>query len=149
MFLPDSDCMIAAVSQWHVHHVPASSEIDRRLSTGEPMVIAAPALVETYAVLTRLPRPYRLPPTTCLMLVQASFLANADRVIALGADAYIELVRRTATGGIGGGRICDAVIAACGRVAGADVLLTFNERHFLPFAGQGMAIVVPSAGGSE
>jgi predicted nucleic acid-binding protein len=141
--------MIAAVSQWHVHHVHASSEIDRRLSAGEPMVIAAPALVETYAVLTRLPRPYRLPLETCLALVQASFLANAARIVALDADAYVGLVRRAAVDSIGGGRTYDAVIAACGRAAGAEVLLTFNERHFLPFAGQGMAIRVPRAEGGE
>jgi hypothetical protein len=38
------------------------------------------------------------------------------------------------------------VIAACARAAGASTLLTFNDRHFLPFAGQGLEVVVPSPG---
>lgn len=52
--------MIAAVCAWHEHHTRATEEIERRLSRGEEMIVAAPALVEAYAVLTRLPPPHRL-----------------------------------------------------------------------------------------
>ena len=142
-FLPDADCMIAAVSAWHPHHVRAADEVDRRLRAGQVMVIAAPALIESYAVLSRLPRPYRLLPQHCRALLTGSFLDNAESVVALDPDAYVQLVRRAATDGIVGGRIYDAVIAACARAAGADIVLTFNERHFLPVAGPGVAIVVP------
>lgn len=46
--------MIAAICSWHEHHEAAIGEIERRLGRREAMVVAAPALVETYAVLTRL-----------------------------------------------------------------------------------------------
>jgi predicted nucleic acid-binding protein len=41
-----------------------------------------------------------------------------------------------------GGRIYDALIAETARAAGADVLLTFNVRHFAGIAGD-MAVVEP------
>ena len=51
--------MIAAVCTWHEHHSQVAEEIELRLYRGEELFVAAPALVEAYAVLTRLPRPYR------------------------------------------------------------------------------------------
>lgn len=62
-FLPDTNCMVAALCDWHVHHERAAGEIRRRLTDGEAMVIAAPTVIETYSVLTRLPPPHRLSPT--------------------------------------------------------------------------------------
>jgi uncharacterized protein with PIN domain len=49
--------MVAAVCAWHPQHEQAANEIERRLELAEPMILAAPALVESYAVLTRLPPP--------------------------------------------------------------------------------------------
>ena len=54
-FLPDTDCMVAAVSAQHQHHERAESEVNRRLAADEPMFVATPTLVEAYAVLTRMP----------------------------------------------------------------------------------------------
>src|SRR5439155_4456381 len=63
---PDTSCLVAAVCAWHEHHAAAAREIERRLAAGEPMIVAAPALVESYAVLTRLPPPHRLRPADAL-----------------------------------------------------------------------------------
>jgi predicted nucleic acid-binding protein len=52
--------MVAALCAWHEHHTRALAELDRRIDAGEHLVVAGPAVVETYAVLTRLPAPYRL-----------------------------------------------------------------------------------------
>jgi hypothetical protein len=51
--------MIAVICTGHEHHERVAKEIARRLDRGEAMIAAAPALVEAYAVLTRLPSPYR------------------------------------------------------------------------------------------
>ena len=53
-FLPDTSCLVAAVCSWHEHHQATSAELSRRVEHGEVLVLAAPALVEAYAVLTRL-----------------------------------------------------------------------------------------------
>ena len=65
-FVPDTNCMIAAVCTWHEHHERAADEIERRIERGETLCIAAPTVVEAYAVLTRLPPPYRLSPADAL-----------------------------------------------------------------------------------
>ena len=83
-------------------------------------------LAETYSVLTRLSVPYRLTPTTAYRLLESTFLARAS-VFALDAPAHVEVLQEAAEDEISGGRIYDAMIAACARRAGASVLLTFNR----------------------
>lgn len=134
--------MVAAVSRWHQHHAAAAREIRQRLGRGEAMVVAAPTLVETYSVLTRLPTPLRVSAAEALTLVEANFLEGRE-LVALEGEAYVRLLRQAAADGVAGGAIYDAVVAACALAARVDALLTFNERHFLAFAGRGMEIVVP------
>ena len=134
--------MIAAVCGWHEHHDPAEQEIARRLRQAEPMVVAAPALVETYAVLTRLPAPHRLSPADALTLLEANFM-QAGSIVALDGKSYRALLRRAPDDGIAGGQIYDAVIAACALRIKGTTLLTFNASHFLAFSQRGLEIVVP------
>jgi predicted nucleic acid-binding protein len=144
-FLLDTSCIVAALCGWHEHNARATREIARRLDAGEAMVTAAPALVETYAVLTRLPPPRRLSPADSWALLQANFLDETVETVALEAAAYRRLLRSAPDRGIAGGSIYDAVIIACGQAAAVDVLLTFNERQFRELADPAIAIVVPSA----
>lgn len=127
--------MVAAMCTWHVQHKPVAAELERRLARGEAMVIAAVTLVESYAVLTRLPPPHRIAPTDALSLIAANFM-NGVQTVALGPDAYHALLRQAPSKGIAGGRSYDAVIAACASQAQAAALLTLNGRHFDPFATQ-------------
>lgn len=141
-FLPDTNCMIAAVCAWHEHHLRAIAEMEQRLSQGETLTVAAPALVEAYAVLTRLPPPYRLAPTDAHTLLEENFMRTA-RIIPLDKRAYLALLRRAPQDGIVGGRTYDAVIAACALKAKSPVILTFNAAHFLSFTAWELMIVVP------
>ena len=130
-FALDSSCTVAAVCTWHEHHRAAAAEIERRLARGERLAIAAHAVVETYAVLTRLPAPHRLAPADAWALVKANFVTHAT-VAALTAAGHTTLLDRLAAMGVGGGRTYDAVIAECAVEAKVDALLTFNPRHFDP-----------------
>lgn len=141
-FLPDTSCMVAAVCAWHEHHEAAQSEVARRLGEDQPMLVAGPALVESYAVLTRLPPPHRLSARDAHRLIGASFVENA-RVVALEGRAYRLLLATMAAEGIAGGRAYDAVIAECTLRERGVTLLTFNVDDFAPFASRGLAIVVP------
>ena len=141
-FALDTSCMVAAVCTWHEHHRAAVSGIERRLDRGEHLAVAAHALVETYAVLTRLPAPHRLAPADAWALVKTNFVETAT-VIALNGPAHITLLGRLATMGIGGGRSYDAVIATCAGQARVDALLTFNPRHFDP-PPEGVAVIEPT-----
>lgn len=141
-FLPDTTCMIALVCGWHPDHPQSSTEFSRRLSRGEELVVAAPALVEAYAVLTRLPPPYRIAPADALFLLESNFMGDR-RLVSLSERAYESLLRESAGRGIAGGQVYDAVIAECAVQAGVDVLLTLNERHFQDLGRDRLKLVVP------
>ena len=134
--------MIAAISSWHDHHERARQEIENRLNRKQRMVVAGPTLIEAYAVLTRFPSPHRIAPADARSLLEANFLKDV-KVVALGAAAYGFLLRAAPDADISGGQTYDAVIAACARKAGVNALLTFNEKHFAPFAGDDLEIIVP------
>jgi predicted nucleic acid-binding protein len=117
--------------------------MERRLDTGETLVVAAPALIETYAVLTRLPPPHRLSPKHAETLLKVNFMGETVDMVALSADGYRRLLQTAADRGIAGGLLYDAVIHACCIAAEAETLLTFNERQFRHLAVDGIEIVVP------
>ena len=142
MFALDTSCMVAAVCGWHVQHAAAAAEIERRLDRGERMVIAAHAVAEAYAVLTRLPAPHRLAPADAWTLVRTNFVDNAA-LVTLGAPAHVAVLETLARAGIGGGRTYDGLIAACADASHARALLTFNSRHFDP-PPRGVTVVEPA-----
>jgi predicted nucleic acid-binding protein len=142
-FALDANCMVATVSSWHEHHAAASREIERRFERGERLTVPAPALIEAYAVLTRLPPPHRLSPTDAWTLLDVNFV-KGKKVVVLRGATYRALLRRLAKEGIAGGRTYDAVIGECARQGRVQALLTFNTRHFDP-PPPGVTIVEPGA----
>ncbi len=143
-FALDTSAMVAAVCTWHEHHAAAAAAIERRFDRGERLLIAAHALVETYAALTRLPAPHRLAPADAWALVRANFVEQAT-VVTLDGPAHVALLGRLAAIGVGGGRSYDAIIAACAHHARAETLLTFNTRHFHA-SPDSMIVVEPGQG---
>lgn len=135
--------MIAAVCSWHEHHELAANEIDRRLARREKMIVAAPALVEAYAVLTRLPPPHRLAPEAALTLLDNNFVKSVT-VIALTAKSYEALLRLAPKKGVAGGRTYDAVIGTCAEQGKASTVLTFNAGDFTAL-GKDFAVVIPGS----
>jgi len=133
--------MIAAICSWHEHHEAAANEIESRLAGRAKMMVAAPALIEAYAVLTRLPPPHRLSPQTVLTLLENNFL-KLGTVIALNAKSYQNLLLAAPKNNVAGGRAYDAVIGACAEQAQVSAVLTFNASDFAAL-GQDYDIVVP------
>lgn len=128
-FSLDSNVMVAAVCPWHEHHRAAAAAIEWRFAHRRKLVTPAHALVEAYAVLTRLPAPHRLAAADAWALVEANFV-NGRSIAALAATGHITLLRALAATGVGGGRCYDALIAATAVTGGGAELLTFNPRHF-------------------
>ena len=77
-----------------------------------------------------------------LSVVEANFPGRM-KIVALEAETYGTILRGAPTAGVSGGRIYDAVIAACARKAKVQTLLTFDESHFRQFAGSDLLVVVP------
>lgn len=97
--MPNTDCTVAVLLAGHSHHERALAAFNERRQWGEELVLASSALVELYAVLTRLPTAQRIPPEAATAAVEATFLAAAHDVVALSAEAC-----RQAGGGARRGR---------------------------------------------
>lgn len=126
--LLDTSCLVAAVLPQHEHHEATIAELARRYAAGHTVIMAAGAVLEAYAVLTRLPPPHRLAPADAIAVLDRNW--GASESVALTGTETWKVLRQQAVTGQGGGRIYDAVIAACGRKGRADEILTWNVRHF-------------------
>jgi len=86
--------------------------------------------------------PSRVSASVALTAIEQTYLAQGI-VVALPEEQYVRLLSEMANSGVLGGQVYDAAIAACAKWAGADTILTFNEKHFRQFASDDLAIVVP------
>ena len=137
----DASSMVAAVCSWHERHAAVAAEIERRLDKGGSLVVPAHALVEAYAVLTRLPPPHRLAPADAWALLKSNF-ADPAAIVAIDGATHSTLLARLAAAGIAGGRTYDALIAEQTAHSRAKVLVTLNPRHFEP-PPPGVVVVEP------
>ncbi len=135
--------MIAAVCGWHTHHRATAEEISRRLAAGQELVVAAPALIEAYAVLTRLPAPHRLSAADAFAVLDANFIVKR-RVVALDSRAYVEVLSAARLRATYGGRTYDAVIARCAAKVQATTLLTLNHDDFTAWGSDLLMIAEPA-----
>lgn len=138
----DTSVAVAALLSWHEAHERALSALEESVGPGRRLVLPAPALLEAYSVMTRLPAPHRLAPGRASEILVGSFESRAKLVALEGAETW-SLVRSLASAGIGGGPVYDAQILACAVKAGARRLLTLDERDFSRLDPQGLEIVVP------
>jgi len=142
VFSVDTSCMVAAVCSWHERHCAAVAAIEARFDRGDTLVVAAHALLETYAVLTRLPAPYRLSGIDSWAFIKANFV-DLGSVAAPSGQQYVDLIDGLAKHGVVGGRSYDALIATSLAGNGVRELLTFNTKHFEPTGG--IVAVAPAA----
>lgn len=118
MIAVDTSVVVAGVLAAHPRHDLARPVLARRPS------VPLHALLESYAVLTRLPAPLRLDPPTAWRLLDANF---GKRVLDLSKAATTALLGRLALAGVSGGAVYDALVAETARRAGAT-LVTLDER---------------------
>ena len=112
------------------------------LGAEESLILPMPALVEAYAVLTRLPAPHRLSPADALQLLQASLHEVSDLVGLAEQDAWL-FITGLAGQQIAGRATNDCQIIACAVRAGADRILSLNERDFERLKPAGVRIINP------
>lgn len=127
MILIDSNVLVAASVGEHPHH-PSSNLF---LGTArDRLLVAAHSFSETYTNLTR-PHPgYHVQPTVAM--AQIDTMAKFVRTVQLDPGATLAAMRRfTMLGGVGP-RLYDYLIGATGEAFGADTIVTWNVRHFVP-----------------
>lgn len=137
----DTSVLVAALCSWHESH-EASLRAIRSAEKDGKLILPAPALVEAYSVMTRLPSPHRLAPKDASEALSRSFLKRASVVVLTGAEIW-RLIHEAADGGVAGGSTYDAVILAAARKGRADRLLTLDRKDFQRLADDDIEILVP------
>ena len=138
----DTSVVIAALMTWHEHHSGAFGLLNDVLEGGDELLIPLPALIETYAVMTRLPAPHRLSPLDAFGLVSGA-LRSCAKVVGLAENDVWSFLEDLTHRNVAGGATYDAAIVACAERSDATRILTLNARHFERLVSDGMEVVVP------
>src|SRR3979411_2578250 len=121
--LIDTSVAVALLVGDHEHHLATMGAIgDRQLG------LSGHAAFETFSVLTRLPPPARRPPDVVVRLLAENFPENCF----LSPGRAAALIEAAGKGGIAGGSVYDALIAATAIEHGLK-LATRDQRALLTY----------------
>ena len=136
----DSSILIAGVHANHPRHAVAATWLIRNIPLHE-LMIAHHSILESYAVLTRLPGELRLTGSEAKQLLEST-IKNNMQVAEFHSysiwDSIDSLVNHSAVGG----HSYDVFSAEILCQSGAEAIATFNTRHFSEFAS--LSIIDPS-----
>lgn len=97
-------------------------------------------VIEFYAVATRLPVNVRLDPTLAGSIVRKQILERFE-VCELPSEAHGAFFEAIVDERMAGGRVYDAHIAEAARLAGAEMVVTENRRHFTHLMRHGIRVL--------
>ncbi len=122
----DTSVLVPVFYADHIHH-PASLNlfIQFETSTG---CCGAHSLAEVYSTLTRMPGRHRVSGEQALLFV--GNIQERLAIVALDGDDYVDLLKTSAALGIVGGSVYDALLARCAIKAGAEIVYSWNIRHY-------------------
>ncbi len=122
----DTTVLVAAVLEEHEHYQRSLAAL---LSAGKgSSFCAAHNIAEFYATLTRYPGKQRLSPEQGFLAVGG--IEKRLTIVALDTGEHLSAIRNFAAMGVTGATIYDGLIAACALKSRAEVLYTWNLRHF-------------------
>ena len=136
----DASVLVAAVVAWHERHRAAASAVEAALAR-KSLLIPSTALIDAYAILTRLPAQHRLAHADAFHLLRSSF--GAARVTGPRTRDAWSMLRRWSVAPVGGSEVYDAQLLEIAKDAGAKTLLTFRRVELERLAMPGIEIVEP------
>ena len=141
--LLDTSVLIAAVIAKHDAHAKAFPLLQRVQNGKDEGFVAAHSLAEMYAILTKIPPPYRHSPEQALLSIEENVLKHF-KISSLAGSDYAALIREAAVAGIQGGTIYDALLLKSAEKANPDQIYTLNLKHFLAVAPKSMGLKLSS-----
>jgi predicted nucleic acid-binding protein len=137
----DSSVIIAGVHANHPHHEMAAGWLIQNIPLHDLMV-AHHSILESYAVLTRLPGELRLNGAEAKQLLESTIRPNMQVAEFHGSSIWDCIDSMLIHSAIGG-HSYDVFTAKILYRSGAEAIATFNDRHFATFAPH-MSILNPS-----
>ncbi len=127
--LLDTSVLIAGLLAAHDHHAQALPWLQKAYRKDITLCVSAHSLLETFAVLTRLPMAPKISPNTATHLIHENIEKNAE-VIVLSKKEHLEILQQMNILGLTGGIIYDALILKAAEKAKVSAVITFNVRDF-------------------
>jgi len=136
----DTSVLLAGLVEMRDASLPADRILDEIARGAVPQPLTAwHCCLEFYSVATRLPAGLRLEPELARRLIDEEILGRFQ-VCDLPGDSRSRLLADAAGNRVSGGRIYDAHIAEIARLAGARVVVTDNQRHFVALLRHGIRV---------
>ncbi len=115
----DTNVFVAACVAGHEHHARALPVVQTVHEGKSEGFVSAHSLLETHAILTRLPRVPRISSMQASTLI-ADNIVKYFSIVALTGREYSELSLKLGQNNVVGGRIYDVLHLACAEKCGAD-----------------------------
>jgi predicted nucleic acid-binding protein len=129
----DTNVLVAASVADHEHHARALPVV-RAIHEGKAEgFVSAHSLLETHAILTRLPRVPRISSMQASMLIADNILKYFS-VVALTGREYSDLSVKLGQNNVVGGKAYDVLHLTCAEKSRAERIYTFNLREFTQLA---------------
>lgn len=117
------------VPVFYVNHEHHRVSLDLLVRFGKATgCCGAHTLVEVFSTLTRMPGKYRISADQAMLFIGS--IRERLSPVALTAEEYLQALEVSASRGIVGGGIYDALLAQCALKSGASVIYTWNVRHY-------------------
>ncbi|HML54683.1 MAG TPA: PIN domain-containing protein [Solidesulfovibrio magneticus] len=138
----DTSVLVAAMVKSHPMHQRAFPWYLKSRRGEIEMAVAAHGLAETYACLTTYPSRPRISPVAAMALLRES-IVRTSTVVSLDGRDYLEALDMVSDKGRGGGSVYDALHVIAAEKNGADLVLSFNRKHFEPLLRPGQRFIEP------
>lgn len=138
----DANILVAGLLSWHVQHTLVRPILVEWLGHSPKPVVPVQALVEAWAVMTRMPTPHGVSAADAASLLDGALKGRCRLGVLAEADGW-RMLDALLDGKIVGGLAYDLQIVTCARAAGATRLYTCNERDFGRLTLAGIEIVNP------
>jgi predicted nucleic acid-binding protein len=137
----DCGVIVAGVHANHPYHALAANWLVQNLAEHQLMA-AHHSVLESYAVLTRLPGDLRVSPSEARDLLTATVQSNMI-IPRFDAESIWTTIETLVLSSVVGGRSYDAFILQILRSVGAQAIATFNPTHFQDLESD-MLVIDPS-----
>lgn len=125
----DTSVLVAACIRTHPHYERARPVLESIAEGKDVGVASAHSLAEMFSALTSVPVTPRILPSEARAIV-ATNVQRHFRFVDVTVAMYERAMEICVGRGLGGGRVYDALLIECARLAEAERMYTFNLQNF-------------------
>lgn len=133
----DTSVLVAASIRQHPHFARADARLRKCISGEDTGLVHSDSLLEFHSAMTQLPKGLGSPPLEVATILEEGILPHVQ-CRALSRARIVEVQRLAAEAGLIGGIVYDFLHLFAAREMGAEIVWTFNLRHFESIIPPGM-----------